>query len=65
MASLRCDVCDGPVLYEEARGYFHADPRNNDHLPFPVPVVWEVKPGDSEAGDPADGEEGLQGNPDG
>ena len=57
MESLRCDICGGVVLHDEAKGYSHADPQQRDHLAFAVPQTCADKPGDRETDNPT-GEEG-------
>jgi len=62
MVSYRCDFCGGVLLYEKAKNFFHADKQQCDHLPFPVPVIWEGRSEDPEVADLADEEDGPEGS---
>ena len=62
MLNYRCDICGGVLLYEKAKNFFHADQQKHDHLVFPVPRIWVGKPGDLEADDLADEEDGALGS---
>ena len=64
MVDFRCDLCGGVLLHEETHSFVHADPKQCDHLPFPVPRISEDKPGDLQTGDPVDEEGGPPGRQD-
>ena len=62
MVPHRCDYCKGVLLYEKAKGFFHADKQQGDHLPFPVPVLWEGRAEDPDVAELANEENGPEGS---
>jgi hypothetical protein len=60
MDSFRCDICGGEVFYDDARGYFHADPQKRNHLPFPVACIAEDEPSHQEATRQHSGIDGIK-----
>jgi len=62
MVPHRCDLCKKTLLYEKAKGFFHPDKQQDDHLPFPVPVTWEPRPEDAEVAELAREEDGPEGS---